>query len=76
MKNEFTFKTVGKNEKINLLHHNKPVQMKPTEVYLQQDGATDGGSSLCIVLERDGFPTVFGQISVKMFQPVLDGLKK
>jgi hypothetical protein len=68
---------VEKGEPIIIQAPGQIFEMKPTECHIKPDGDINDGPSLCFVLERLGSPKiVIGQISVKMFMPVIEELKK
>lgn len=51
-------------------------QMIPTECHIKENGTFSNEPVLCFVLEDSIGPAVVAQISLKMFQPVLDEIAR
>jgi hypothetical protein len=55
--------------------HGPIFEFRPTDVYIKPDGAKDNCASLVIVMTDTHGRRVCGQISAKMFRPVIDALR-
>lgn len=77
MAEPFEVKVWESGDPIDLRHHGpNAIEMRPIECHIKKDGDTNDNPSLCFVMTRPGKPTVFAQISLAMFMPVVRELRK
>lgn len=60
-----------KTGKIDLTHHSSVLNMLPIEIHHKEDGTYDDKPSFAIVLARSNYPTIVGEISLKMLNDAL-----